>query len=155
MGILDGLLGAVMGGGGQQAGGGALGAMLPALLQSFGGQTASGQQAGGGMAGGLAGLVQQFQQAGLGQQAQSWVGNGPNEPVSGDQVQQALGPQLDGMAAKTGLPMGALVGMLATALPAIINQMTPHGRLPTEEEAQQHASTIAGGDAAPAGAVEV
>lgn len=154
MGILDGLLGAMMGGGGQ-AGGGTMGAMLPILLQSLGGQTAAGQQAGGGLAGGLAGLVQQFQQAGLGQQVQSWVGNGPNQPVNEDQVQQALGPQLGGVAAKTGLPVGALVGMLAQALPTIIDQMTPHGRLPTEAEAQQHAATIGGGDAAPPGTIEV
>lgn len=141
MGLLDGLLGAVMGGG-RQAEGGTMGTLLPVLLQSFGGQTAAGQQAGGGMAGGLAGLVQQFQQAGLGQQAQSWVGSGQNQPLNEDQVQQALGPQLGGIAAKTGLPVGALAGMLAAALPTIIDKMTPHGRLPTEEEAQQHAGTI-------------
>jgi uncharacterized protein YidB (DUF937 family) len=154
MGLLDGLLGAVMGGGGQTGGGG-IGAMLPVLLQSFGGQTASGQQAGGGMAGGLAGLVQQFQQAGLGQQVQSWVGHGQNEPVNGEQVQQALGPQLDGIAAKTGLPVAALVGMLTQALPTIIDQMTPHGRLPNEAEAQQHAAALGAGDAAPSGTTEI
>ena len=154
MGILDGILGAVMGGGGQ-ASGGAIGAMLPALLQSLGGQTAAGQQAGGGMAGGLAGLVQQFQQAGLGQQVQSWVGSGPNQPVNENQVQQALGPQLDGIAARTGLPVGALVGLLAQALPTIIDHMTPHGRLPTEEEAQQHVAALSDGDATPAGTTEV
>jgi uncharacterized protein YidB (DUF937 family) len=41
--------------------------------------------------GGLAGLVQQFHGAGLGQIVQSWVGTGPNQPINAQQIQQALG----------------------------------------------------------------
>jgi uncharacterized protein YidB (DUF937 family) len=41
--------------------------------------------------GDLQGLVAQLQQGGLGNQVQSWLGNGANLPVSPDQLRAALG----------------------------------------------------------------
>lgn len=41
--------------------------------------------------GGLQGLIQNFQEKGLGNAVASWVSTGPNQPVSSDQIQQALG----------------------------------------------------------------
>ena len=42
--------------------------------------------------GGLQGLTSKLTSSGLGQQVQSWVGTGENQPVSGAQVQQAMDP---------------------------------------------------------------
>ncbi len=41
-------------------------------------------------AGGVQGLISMLQQHGLGGAVQSWVGTGANQPVSGDQLGQAL-----------------------------------------------------------------
>lgn len=62
----------------------------------------------------MAGLIAKFQQAGLGEQMQSWIGSGANQPVSGAQMQQALGGDtLSGQAPASGLGGNAdLMGML-------------------------------------------
>jgi uncharacterized protein YidB (DUF937 family) len=80
---------------------------------------------------GLAGLVQQFAGAGLGTQASSWVSTGPNMPVSGDQVHQALGAdQISALAQKSGLPPGQLTDLLAQVIPQVVNHLTPNGEVP-------------------------
>jgi uncharacterized protein YidB (DUF937 family) len=80
---------------------------------------------------GLAGLVQQFAGAGLGAQASSWVSTGPNIPVTGDQMHQALGAdQIAALAQKSGLPPGQLSDLLAQVLPQVINHVTPNGEVP-------------------------
>ena len=59
---------------------------------------------GGGMAGGLGGLLSSFQGAGLGHIAQSWIGNGPNQSVSPQQLQSVFGEQqVQSMASQSGL----------------------------------------------------
>lgn len=80
---------------------------------------------------GLAGLVQQFAGAGLGAQASSWVSTGPNAPVSGEQMQQALGAdQIAAFAQKVGLPAGQLSDLLAQVLPQVVDKLTPNGQMP-------------------------
>ena len=153
MGLLDSVLGQVMGGAqpqqqpGGPAGGleglGALAGMggLDALL---GGNAGSGAPAQGGLAdvlggllandgqmGGLGGLVSRFEQAGLGEQVGSWVGTGANQPVSPDQVQGALGSDaIAGMASRLGINAQTLLPLLASVLPLLINQFTPQGKVP-------------------------
>jgi len=81
--------------------------------------------------GGLSGLVQQFQNAGLGQIVQSWVSNGPNKTITAEQIQQALGnDKVKAIAARLNLDPNALSQKLAGILPAIVNQLTPNGQLP-------------------------
>ena len=41
--------------------------------------------------GGVSGLVAQFEQQGLGNVVQSWIGKGPNLPISPDQLNKVLG----------------------------------------------------------------
>ncbi|MBU6438197.1 MAG: DUF937 domain-containing protein [Betaproteobacteria bacterium] len=121
MGLLDGLLGNVLGGmmGGQQQGASPLINVVLGMLSNNGAQ------------GGLGGLMQQFQQAGLGQQIESWVGTGQNLPVSADQISQALGSgQLAQIAQQLGVSDGAAAGQLAQVLPEIINHLTPSGQAP-------------------------
>ncbi|MBS0342378.1 MAG: DUF937 domain-containing protein [Proteobacteria bacterium] len=156
MGLLDSVLGQVLGGAQQQPGGAAgglegLGALggLGALL---GGNAGGGANAGaGGLAevlggllandgqmGGLGGLVSKFEQAGLGDAVGSWVGNGPNQQVSPDQVQGALGNDaISSMASKLGINAQTLLPLLATALPLLINHLTPQGKVPEQGAGNQ------------------
>jgi len=81
MGLLDSVLGSVLGGGQQQGGAGALVNIVAGMLANSG----QGGGATGGL-GGLAGLVEQFQRGGLGDVMNSWIGTGQNLPVAPDQL---------------------------------------------------------------------
>jgi uncharacterized protein YidB (DUF937 family) len=85
-----------------------------------------------GQGGGLAGLIQQFQQAGLGDQAQSWVSRGQNLPLSVEQLTQVFGAErIDELAADAGLPSDVFGERLSALLPQAVDQMTPEGELPS------------------------
>ncbi len=86
----------------------------------------------GGPYGGLAGLMQQFQQAGLGQQAGSWVSTGENMPISADQLTKVFGSsQIEQMASNVGMDASQFGGQLSQLLPQLIDQLTPNGQVPT------------------------
>jgi uncharacterized protein YidB (DUF937 family) len=81
--------------------------------------------------GGLAGLVEQFQAKGFGQIIQSWVGTGPNQPITPQQIMQVLGnDKISQIATRVGLDPVAVSQQLATILPQVINHLTPGGKLP-------------------------
>ena len=81
--------------------------------------------------GGVAGIVSQLQQKGLGDTVKSWIGTGPNLPVSTDQLHQALGAgAISQLAAKMGVNPQDLLAKLAQALPTAIDKLTPGGVLP-------------------------
>jgi uncharacterized protein YidB (DUF937 family) len=81
--------------------------------------------------GGIQGIVDQFQKQGLGATVQSWIGNGPNQPITAEQIRQALGAEgLKGLAAKAGLSTQDLAAKLSTILPQAIDKMTPDGKVP-------------------------
>jgi len=81
--------------------------------------------------GGLEGLIQSFQQGGLGEIVNSWVSTGQNLPISPDQIQSTLGgSSLDGLAAQLGVSPEQASGSLAEMLPQLIDQMTPNGQMP-------------------------
>jgi uncharacterized protein YidB (DUF937 family) len=134
MGLLDSVLGAVLGGGQQQssAAGGGLGSIIgmlasnPAILS-----TVTGMLSNDGGHGGLGGLVGKFQQAGMGDAIGSWIGTGENHAVTGDQIGGALGGDvLAGLAKQMGVNSGDAGGILASVLPGLINHMTPTGQAP-------------------------
>jgi len=80
--------------------------------------------------GGLPGIINKFQQAGLGQQAGSWVGTGQNMPITADQLQQVLGSgQIGQIAQQLGLSHGEAGNGLAQALPQLIDKLTPTGQI--------------------------
>lgn len=82
--------------------------------------------------GGLPGLISAFQQNGLGGAVNSWVSNGANQPVDGQQVQSALGSaQIQEVAAKLGVPPEMASGVVAQLLPGIIDHLTPNGQVPS------------------------
>jgi uncharacterized protein YidB (DUF937 family) len=126
MGLLDTLKG-LLGGGGANTGN----PLADMLLKGLSGKGGAGLGAIGGL-GGLGGLLGKFQSAGLGDKAQSWVGTGSNEAVSGDEVEQALGSDaISQLAAKTGMSAGQAKDGLASMLPGLIDKLTPGGQLPT------------------------
>jgi uncharacterized protein YidB (DUF937 family) len=136
MGLLDSVIGGLMSGSGgassPMAGvlmnllGGGQGTALPG--QATGNQiTAQGQSS----AGGLSGLLSAFEQAGLGQVAQSWVGSGPNQSVSPQQLQNVFGQgQVQSMASQAGMEPNSFLAQLAQHLPNAVDSVTPDGRLP-------------------------
>jgi uncharacterized protein YidB (DUF937 family) len=124
MGLLDSVLGQVLGGA-QRAPGGA-GADNAALLQAVLGML--GNDAPGG---GLNGLVAGFQRSGLGDVVSSWISSGQNQPISPAQLSQVLGPDaLDALTRQTGGQSDDVLGQLAQLLPHVIDQLTPHGQVP-------------------------
>ncbi len=80
--------------------------------------------------GGLNGLIQAFQQNGLGHLVDSWVGTGQNLPVSPGQVQQALGPKVQDLAQQHGMSTDAVSQALSQFLPGLIDHLTPNGQVP-------------------------
>ena len=80
--------------------------------------------------GGLAGLVQQFASAGLGQQAASWVGTGENHAITGDQINQVLGSEkVQAIAQQLGLDPNQISSQLANLIPQVVDKLTPNGQM--------------------------
>lgn len=143
MGLLDSVLGAVINNasqgahsagaqGGVGGAGGGLGALLgmaaqnPQLVQAVMSLLSND-----GPVGGLSGLVARFQQAGLGDVIASWLGNGANHAISGEQLSQVLGSgPLSQIASQLGMGTGAAAGTLAQVLPGLVDQLSPGGKAP-------------------------
>lgn len=88
--------------------------------------------------GGLQGVLGQFQQAGLAEHVESWVGNGANQAITGDHVQQALGSdQVQALAQQAGMDPAQASEGLASLLPEIVNHLTPNGGVPDSGQLQQ------------------
>lgn len=123
MGILDSLLGGLLGGNTASA-------PIQSILSSIlGGQAGSGSQ--GATMPGLGGLLQRFTQAGYGEQANSWVASGPNQPIQPSALQNVFGhEQVNQWAQQTGLAPSDLLGQLASFLPHAVDKMTPNGQVP-------------------------
>lgn len=128
MGLLDGLLGSLMGG--QQQGNNPLMQIAMEMLMKQGG---GGAGAGGG---GLGDLMGQLRNAGLGGQLDSWIGTGANQAINGDQLSSALGSdKIRDIANQLGMSHGDVSGGLAKILPELINHVTPNGQVPDNHNA--------------------
>jgi uncharacterized protein YidB (DUF937 family) len=98
------------------------GAVLPVVLSEV---------LGNGGQGGLSAIVAKLQQAGLGDQVKSWIGNGQNLPITAEQLQQVLGSDtVKQLAAKFNIPVDQLGPILAQMLPKAVDQASPDGKLP-------------------------
>lgn len=133
MGLLDSILGAVNGQAQNAGGGGGIASIVsmvsnnPQILEAV-----THMLGNDGAHGGLGGLMAKFEQAGMGDVIQSWVGTGQNQAISGDQLSNVLGSDaLSGMAAKMGVNPGDLAGQLSSVLPGLIDHLTPHGQAPS------------------------
>ncbi|MGL6070938.1 YidB family protein [Craterilacuibacter sp.] len=116
MGLLDQLTGALGSSTeGAEGQGGLMGAMGALLEQN----------------GGLGGLVEKFQQGGLGDVVSSWISTGDNQAIAASQIEQVLGnEQIAALAGKIGLDTSQVAQSLATALPQLVDTLTPNGELP-------------------------
>ena len=115
--------------------GGNMGGGLSDLMKGGLGGLLAGGAAGSILSGGLGDLLNQFQQKGLGEQANSWISNGPNKAVAPGDLANALGAdQIDHLSAQSGLSRDELLSGLSRYLPDAINHLTPDGRLPNEDE---------------------
>jgi uncharacterized protein YidB (DUF937 family) len=115
---LGGLLGGLIGGGG-----------LGGLLTQFGG------------AGALSTLISHLQQKGLRPQVGSWVSQGENQTIAPEQLGEALGPDtVQVLQQQTGMPRDTLLSELSRDLPDAVSQVTPAGRVPSDQELHQIAS---------------
>jgi uncharacterized protein YidB (DUF937 family) len=102
---------------GSAAGAGALVAQIVAMIQN--------------RPGGLGGLLQAFQQGGLGHVFQSWISTGQNLPVTPDQLHGTVGPEwISRIAQATGLPQEQVEQKLSTLLPEVVDHLTPNGQMP-------------------------
>ena len=125
------LLGGILGGGGQ---GGSLGAggglggnpMLKMLLPLVASLL---------MNGGLQKILGRLQAGGKGAKGQSWVSTGPNEPVDAADIREALDEQeLAQIAQQLGVSEDEAAEAVAQVLPDVVDQATPDGELPDDEE---------------------
>jgi uncharacterized protein YidB (DUF937 family) len=97
-------------------------AVLPVVMSEVFGQ---------GGQGGLSAIVAKLQQAGLGDQVKSWIGNGHNLPITAEQLQQALGTDTaKQLAARFNIPLDQLTKILAQQLPLAVDHASPNGTLP-------------------------
>jgi uncharacterized protein YidB (DUF937 family) len=125
------ILGGLFGGGSSgSAPGGNLGGLVSGGLGGLLGG------AGSVLSGGLGSLLKDLQNNGQGHVAQSWVANGPNQPIAPESLEAAAGAgTLDALATQTGMNRDELLTGLSQQLPALVDHLTPDGRVPTEEEA--------------------
>jgi uncharacterized protein YidB (DUF937 family) len=108
MGMLDGLLGGIVGAG--------MVSVVNGIIEKHGG---------------LQGVVSEFERNGLGSTVRSWVGTGPNQPISPDEVHKTLGPELlQQLSAKSGLSVQELTQKLSQVLPQAVDKLTPNGAIP-------------------------
>src|SRR5712664_1865286 len=97
-------------------------AVLPAVLSEVLGSNNQG---------GLSAIVAKLQQAGMGDQVKSWLGNGQNLPISAEQLQQVLGSDtVKQLAARFNIPVDQLGKVLAQYLPTAVDHASPDGKLP-------------------------
>jgi uncharacterized protein YidB (DUF937 family) len=85
---------------------------------------------------GLQDLLKQFQQNGQGDKAASWVSTDANKSVAPHELERALGDErIQWLMHQTGLPRDELLTGLSQQLPAVVDKLTPDGRIPTDQEA--------------------
>ena len=105
MGMFDGLLGGVVGA--------EMATVVNGLIEKHGG---------------IQGIIAQLEQQGLGGTVRSWVGTGPNQAITADQVHQAFGSEtVKQLAAKFGMSPEDLSAKLSQVLPQAIDKLTPGG----------------------------
>ena len=112
------------------ASGGGLGDILGQVLGG-----ASGGGGGGGGLGGLGALLEQFQRAGFGDAARSWVSSGDNQPMPPGALEQVFGAGgLAEIARRAGLSEADTSRGLAQLMPEVINHVTPSGSMPQGDD---------------------
>jgi uncharacterized protein YidB (DUF937 family) len=119
-------------------GAGAMPGNLNDLLKGGLGGLLAGGAAGTVLSGGLNDLLKQLQQSGHGETANSWVGTGPNRPISPKDLGSALGAdQISALTSEYGLSRDELLDGLSEYLPDVVDHLTPGGKVPSAQEMQR------------------
>jgi uncharacterized protein YidB (DUF937 family) len=145
---LDDLLGGLLGGSG--GAGGALGSLLGGSKGGASPLTAllpvvTGMLAGGGLGKIMSGL----QSAGLEDKAKSWIAKGENKPLTADEVKQVVpAEKIAEVAQKAGVSHDDAAGLIAQALPAVVDHVSPDGHLPDAGTVDQALGKLQGAAAA-------
>ncbi|CAI1518956.1 YidB family protein [Serratia sp. TSA_198.1] len=114
MGLFDNVLGSILGGGAN----GGKGLDYVAIMQWVEQQ------------GGLQAILDKFRQGQFGDVVGSWLGNGENQPISGDHVQQALGSDaINQLAEKLGIDPAQASSTIAQFLPSVTDAASPNGEV--------------------------
>lgn len=117
MGLFGNLLGMAMGKHSKALG---LMSLLPVLLDNNG------------PLGGLSGLLNKFKDSGHEDILSSWIGQGENQSISGNQLQEILGGDVMKLVtSKLGLGETEAADQLSNALPDLIDKLTPNGEAPS------------------------
>ena len=120
-------------GSGMASAGGGLGDLLKGGL---GGAGLGGL--GGILSGGLGDLIKQFQNAGKGDVADSWVSTGQNKSIAPADLDKVLTPeQIAFLTERTGLSREELLAGLSEQLPQAVDELTPQGRLPAPQDVER------------------
>jgi uncharacterized protein YidB (DUF937 family) len=107
-----------LGGQGGEAGG------LASIMKLFGGNAKGGS--------GVQGMMSQLTSNGLGQQLQSWIGQGKNQPVTGEQIRQVADPaMLSQLAEQAHISPEEASNHVAQVLPEMMDKVTPEGQPPS------------------------
>jgi uncharacterized protein YidB (DUF937 family) len=108
MGLFDGVLGGIVGAG--------MATVVNGILEKHGG---------------VQGVINEFEQNGFGQTVRSWVGTGPNDPITASDIQRVIGPDLlQKLSEKSGLSQQDLAERLSQVLPSAVDHLTPGGVVP-------------------------
>ena len=93
--------------------------------------------------GGIAGLMQQFQQRGLGDSFASWVGTGQNQPISADDMSRGLGQdRVSELSQRANVPSSQLAALAPIMLPLLIDKLTPNGNVPEQARVGRNSTDI-------------
>ena len=96
--------------------------LLPLLLSMLGG-------------GGLSSILDKMRAQGLTAEADSWVSTGTNLPITADQARSVVGAdQISELAGRLGISEDQTAGLLAEALPQVVDRVSPAGELPDQAD---------------------
>ncbi len=109
-----------------------LAALLPVVMQFINSK------------GGIQGVIEMFSKADAGNTARSWVDSGDNAQVSPQQVSAALGPDIDKIAQRAGVPKEQAASGIAALLPQVVDSMTPGGELPSNDDLSSVINSVLG-----------
>jgi uncharacterized protein YidB (DUF937 family) len=83
--------------------------------------------------GGVAGLYEKFRNGGLAREFASWVSTGANELITPAQIEAVMGNEkVKAFATLLGIDITKATEFLARTLPALIDRLTPDGKIPEE-----------------------
>jgi uncharacterized protein YidB (DUF937 family) len=96
--------------------------------------------------GGIDGLVNKLQQSGLGDLAASWIGTGENKSINPEELANVLGKdQIAALAQQAGIPESQGASVLSQVLPAMVDKLTPDGKVPDSSSFPTWGKVLLGG----------